>query len=130
MAANRTATHITGVKSVGIPVVDQDRALAFYVEQLGLELRFDRVVGRERWIEVAPPGSPTTLALVRGPDQVRMGIDAQVRLVTDDIDSVFADLHARGLDVDREISTLPVRTLTVRDPDRNRIVIVEQLNDG
>jgi catechol 2,3-dioxygenase-like lactoylglutathione lyase family enzyme len=126
MAANQTATRITGVQTVGIPVRDQDRSLAFYTETLGLEKRLDTMVGRERWIEVAPPGSATTIALVRGPDQVRMGIDTQVRLMTDDAVAVHADLRARGVDVDDQILRDPAPRFTLRDPDRNRVMIVER----
>src|SRR5437588_8604982 len=71
MAKTETRTQITDVRTVGIPVADQDRALAFYVEKLGFEKRMD-VPYRpgERWIEVAPPGAATTIALVRvGPGQ-------------------------------------------------------------
>jgi catechol 2,3-dioxygenase-like lactoylglutathione lyase family enzyme len=125
MVANQTIASITGVRTVGIPVRDQDRALAFYTEKLGLEKRLDMAYGRERWIEVAPPGSTTTLALVRGPDQVRIGIDTQIRLTTDDAEATHADLRARGVDVD-EILPYPVRMFTFRDPDGNRVVIVEQ----
>jgi catechol 2,3-dioxygenase-like lactoylglutathione lyase family enzyme len=32
-----TKTAITGVRTVGVPVTDQDRALEFYVEKLGFE---------------------------------------------------------------------------------------------
>jgi lactoylglutathione lyase len=120
-----TATRITGVKTVGIPVRDQGRALAFYTGTLGLELRVDKMVGLERWIEVAPAGSSTTIALVRGPDQVRMGIDTQVRLSTDDARRVHAELVARGVDVDDQIRPDPPR-FTLRDPDRNRVMIVEE----
>src|ERR1035437_9580702 len=73
MAANQTTTHITGVRTFGIPVRDQTRALEVYVDTLGLQKRVDMMFGQERWIEVAPPGSPTTLALVLGPDQVALG---------------------------------------------------------
>ena len=34
-------TGITGVRTVSIPVTDQDRALAFYVDTLGFEKRLD-----------------------------------------------------------------------------------------
>ncbi|HEY5487255.1 MAG TPA: VOC family protein [Candidatus Limnocylindrales bacterium] len=126
MVANQTTTRITGVSTIGIPVRDQSRALEFYTEKLGLEIRVDTVFGRERWIEVAPPGSTTTLALVRGPDQVRMGIDTQVRLTTDDAEAEHADLQARGVDVDAAIVRYPVTMFTLRDPDGNRVVLVEQ----
>ena len=126
MAANQTTTYITGVRTFGIPVRDQDQSLEFYVETLGLEKRLDTTFGRERWVEVAPPGSVTTLALVRGPDQVRVGIDTQVRLTTDDADAAHAALEARGVDVDQVIQRFPVSMFTVRDPDRNRLLIVEE----
>jgi len=129
MVANQTTTGITGVGTIGIPVRDQGRALEFYTEKLGLEIRVDTVFGRERWIEVAPPGSTTTLALLRGPDQVRMGVDTQVRLATDDAEAVHTDLQARGVDVDAMIVRYPVTMFTLRDPDGNRIVIVEQPKD-
>lgn len=126
MAANQTTTHITGVRTFGIPVRDQTRALEFYVDTLGLEKRVDVMFGQERWIEVAPPGSLTTLALVRGPDQVRVGVDTQVRLMTDDAEAAHAELQTRGVDVDEVIRRYPASMFTVRDPDRNRLVIVEE----
>jgi predicted enzyme related to lactoylglutathione lyase len=126
MAATQTTTHITGVRTFGIPVRDQSRSLEFYVGTLGLEKRVDTMFGQERWIEVAPPGSITTLALVRGPDQVRTGIDTQVRLMTDDADAAHAALQARGVDTDEVIRRYPSSMFTVRDPDRNRLVIVEE----
>ena len=43
---------------------DPDRALAFYVGTLGLEKRRDVPFGQgQRWVEVAPAGAPTTIAL-------------------------------------------------------------------
>ena len=61
-------TSITGVATVGIPVTDQDRALEFYVSQLGFEARRDVPFGDGRWIAprrgrrrpspLSPPGSP------------------------------------------------------------------------
>jgi catechol 2,3-dioxygenase-like lactoylglutathione lyase family enzyme len=50
-------TRITGVGSVGVPVTDQDRAVEFYVGQLGFEKRRDIPFGDGRWIEVSPPAS-------------------------------------------------------------------------
>jgi lactoylglutathione lyase len=57
---DKTATRITGVYTVGVPVTDQDRALEFYVDTLGLEKRLDTPVEQfgGRWIESrlqAPP---------------------------------------------------------------------------
>ena len=39
-----TDTDITAVATVGIPVTDQDRALEFYVDTLGLDKRMDAPV--------------------------------------------------------------------------------------
>lgn len=62
---DRARTRITRVETVGLPVADQDRALEFYVGTLGFEKRRDVPFGSgRRWIEVAPPGSATTIALV------------------------------------------------------------------
>ena len=129
METTQTRARIVGVKTFGIPVSDQSRSLAFYVDKLGLELRVDTMFGQERWIEVAPPGSVTTIALVRGPDQVRTGVDTQIRLATDDAEATRTELLARGVDVDEIIRRYPVSMSTVRDPDRNRILIVEESAD-
>jgi catechol 2,3-dioxygenase-like lactoylglutathione lyase family enzyme len=60
-------TRITKIGRVIIPVSDQDQALEFYMGKLGFEKRLDAPYGEgERWIEVAPPGAATTIALVPG----------------------------------------------------------------
>ena len=75
-----STTRIVGVGTVGVQVTDQDRALEFYVGKLGFETRRDMPFGGGRWIEVAPPGSATTIALV--PE----GVPAGIRLMTTDAD--------------------------------------------
>src|ERR1700679_3114642 len=61
-------TMTTRVQSVSIPVADQDRALAFYTEVLGCELRTDiEVWPGARLVELVPPGSSVGL-VVRAPD--------------------------------------------------------------
>lgn len=58
------STRISKVANVIIPVADQDRALQFYTETLGLENRVDVPMGDgNRWIEVAPPGAETPIAI-------------------------------------------------------------------
>lgn len=50
------ANSITEVATVAIPVSDQDEAIAFYMNKLGFELRFDaEIAGRMRRVEVARP---------------------------------------------------------------------------
>ncbi len=62
---------ITHVETVAVYVSDQDRAVGFFVDQLGFELRKDVPMGSAedapRWIEVAPPGAETVLALFTPP---------------------------------------------------------------
>ncbi|GAA1251662.1 VOC family protein [Oryzihumus leptocrescens] len=65
MTATGTAQHIPGVGTVYLAVSDQDRALAFYRDVLGFEVRTDTDFGEGfRWIEVAPAGAYTVIALV------------------------------------------------------------------
>jgi len=126
MSATESRTQITDVRTVGIPVTDQDRALAFYRDTLGFETRLDGAFGEGlRWIEVAPPGSATTIALVRQPVAEPTGVDTGVRLTTRDAEADHAALRARGVDVDPEIIPYPVPMFTLRDPDANRLYIVE-----
>jgi catechol 2,3-dioxygenase-like lactoylglutathione lyase family enzyme len=89
---------ITGMRTVGIPVADQDRALDFYVGTLGLDKRLDRPVPRlgGRWIEIAVPGSTTTIALVRA---TATGVQTGIRLTTPDAAALHEDLTARGVEV-------------------------------
>ena len=48
---------------MGIPVADQEQALAFYLGTLGFEKRLDVPMGGgARWIEIAPPEAATTIA--------------------------------------------------------------------
>ena len=55
---------ITNVKTAAIYVSDQDAALRFYTEKLGLEVRQNQSMGRTgSWIEVAPPGAETRIVL-------------------------------------------------------------------
>jgi catechol 2,3-dioxygenase-like lactoylglutathione lyase family enzyme len=114
-------TRITGVGTVGVPVTDQDRALEFYVGTLGFEVRRDLPFGEARWIEVAPPGAATTIALVAGP------IPTGIRLTTEDAGADHADLRARGVDTDPEVLRMPEAPpmFTLRDPDGNRLIMVE-----
>lgn len=55
------------IRTAMFSVADQDAAIAFYTQKLGWELRsetsFDAGGQEARWIEVAPPGSDTVLAL-------------------------------------------------------------------
>ena len=91
-----TKTHITGVHTVGIPVADQERALAFYVGTLGLEKRLDVPFGEGRWVEVAPAGAATSVALVHTHQDDPIGVETGVRFASQDVPGDHAELRAAG----------------------------------
>lgn len=122
-----TKTRITRLHTVGVPVTDQDRALDFYAGTLGLETRMNVPAGDgKRWIEVAPPGAVTTIALVAEKANQPTGHDTGIRLATADADAKHADLLARGVDADEVLRWPGVPAMfAFRDPDGNTLEIVE-----
>jgi len=144
MTDTETTTRISQVGAVFVPVTDQDRALAFYLDKLGFEKRVDFSYGDGiRWIEVAPPGAANTIALVAPSEGASAGGDeTHCAFATQAIEADHATLRARGVDVDAEIartgkrrSGLVSTEVTVGDPvpaqfffrdtDGNRFLIVE-----
>ncbi len=126
-------THITEVRTVAVPVTDQDRALDFYVGKLGFEKRMDATFnGDMRWIEVAPQGSPTTIALAPLPRGGATGVDTGIRLATDDAEADHVDLLARGVDTDPEVLRFEgvPPMFSLRDPDGNLLYIVEMMKEA
>lgn len=122
-------TAITHVRTVAVPAADQDRSLAFYVDVLGFEKVVDAPFGPgQRWIEVAPPGGGTTIALAP-PGDVAPGVDTGIRLSTNDAASDHAGLGAKSVDVDAEVLRIPgvPAMFGVRDPDGNRLYVVESM---
>ena len=119
---------ITGVRTVGVPVTDQDRALDFYVGTLGLEKRLDADTGGgRRGIEVAPAGAATSIALVRAREGLPAGVETGIRFVSPDADAVHAGLRASGVDADEVLRWEGVPPMfAFRDLDGNGMEIVEQ----
>jgi lactoylglutathione lyase len=117
---------ITGMHTVGLPVTDQDAARAFY-EALGFETRLDVPMGEgARWIEVAPPGAPVTLALEPAHADRPAGVETGIRLTTADADAANAALRARGVDADDVLRWPGVPAMfAFRDQDGNGLEIVE-----
>jgi catechol 2,3-dioxygenase-like lactoylglutathione lyase family enzyme len=123
-------THITEIRTVAVPVTDQDRALDFYVGKLGFEKRVDATFnGDMRWLEVAPQGSTTTIALAPLPQGGETGVDTGIRLSTEDAEADHAGLIARGVDTDPEVlhfAGVPPM-FSLRDPDGNLLYVVEEM---
>jgi catechol 2,3-dioxygenase-like lactoylglutathione lyase family enzyme len=130
MSDTTTKTRITQVGTVMVPVSDQDRAIEFYTDKLGFEKRADTPFGRgERWVEVAPAGAASTIALVSLREGESAGIETRIGFTTEDVDADHADLKARGVDVDAEVMRMgdPVPPMCFfRDPDGNKFMIVER----
>lgn len=129
MSQVNSRTRITQVGRVMVPVADQDRAIDFYVGTLGFEKRADIAYGEgDRWVEVAPPGAATAIALVPPREDGSSGVMSGVSFTTEDIDADHGDLRNRGVDVDPEVMRMgdPVPPMFFfRDPDGNSLLIVE-----
>ena len=124
-----TKTHVEKIATVIVPVSDQDRAIAFYVEKLGLEKRTDVPFGNGyRWVEVAPADAETTVALAPPPEGKPTGNrETGISLYSQDIDGYHAQLKADGVDVDAEVSRMgdPVPPMFwLRDPEGNTLMVV------
>ena len=125
-----TATRITKIGTVCIPVSDQDKMIDFYVDTLGFEKRADVPFGNGyRWVEVAPVGADTTIALAPPPEGKPTGnVETGITLQTYDIDAEHGALKAQGVDIDDEVSRMgdPVPPIAwLRDPENNVLMIVE-----
>ncbi len=121
---------ISKVANVVIPVADVDRAIDFYTGPLGLEKRTDVPFGGQyRWVEVAPAGADTVIAIAPpGPGGETGGRETGISLQTADIEAMHAQLSAAGVDVDAEISRMgdPVPPMFwLRDPEGNVLLIVD-----
>src|ERR1700692_914694 len=93
MADTRTTNGITDIRTVGIPVVDQEKALAFYVDTLGFDKLLDVPMGEgTRWIEVGPPAAAITIALIRAHDGVPAAVETGIRVTTSHADAVRGGL--------------------------------------
>jgi catechol 2,3-dioxygenase-like lactoylglutathione lyase family enzyme len=97
-------------------VHDQDEALAFYTEKLGMEVRSDvtlQEMGDFRWLTVGPPGQEdiaiTLMAIPGAPvmddataeevrDLMSKGFAGTIFLTTDDVHSSYEELKGRGVE--------------------------------
>ncbi len=116
---------ISGVRSVGIYVGDQDRAKRFWIEQMGFEAIQDTPMGQgegaPRWIEVAPPDRHVILVLFTPDEQKdRIGSFSNVLFHCDDIEQTHRELTGRSV----EFTEAPRREFwgwwaVFKDPDGN-----------
>jgi catechol 2,3-dioxygenase-like lactoylglutathione lyase family enzyme len=125
-------------------VHDQDEALAFYTEKLGLEVRADVTLpelGDFRWLTVGPSNQPDfaiVLMAIPGPpvmdaetaEQVRTlmakGFAGTVFLTTDDCQASYEELKARGVEFTEPPEERPYGVDSgFRDPSGNSLRLTE-----
>lgn len=116
----------TRVLSVSIPVADQDRALEFYRDVLGCEVRADlEVWPGARLVEVVPPGSSVGLVLLPPDSEIPMA----VRLGTPDAAAAHAALREAGVTLHNDDVVLldgAAPMFFFADPDGNGLVYIEE----
>ncbi len=121
-----------------ISVDDHDKALAFYHEVLGLEVRNDVKYEGMRWVTVGPPAQPDVNIVLEPPgadptapaadrralaELLAKGLLRGVNFVTDDCDALFERVAASGAEVVQEPMDQPygVRDCAFRDPAGNHL---------
>jgi catechol 2,3-dioxygenase-like lactoylglutathione lyase family enzyme len=122
--------NLSQVGRVCVTVADTDRAIDFYTGTLGFEKVVDVPMGEAmRWVEVALPGTATTIALAPPPEGAEAGgSETGICLDTSDVDADHAALKAAGADVDDEVTRWggPVPPMFwLRDPDKNSLIVVQ-----
>jgi predicted enzyme related to lactoylglutathione lyase len=112
---------------VGIPVTDQDQAVRFFVDVLGMETRTDAPWGQgQRWVEVAPQGAQTTLSLYTWYEQfgVAPGGYTGVLLECDDLDQCYQQWKAKGVSFQgAPFDSVGGRFVTFVDPFGNQYLL-------
>ena len=115
-----------GLSTVAIPVTDQERSKNLF-EALGFECSFDAELQEGfRWIELAPPGASTSVALVAAGPGLPIGVDTGIRLIATDARAAQAELVSHGCQVGELLDweTAPLM-FSFRDLDGNRLYVSE-----
>jgi len=125
-------------------VHDQDEALAFWTQKVGMEVRADVTLpelGDFRWLAVGPANQPDfaiVLMAIPGPpvmdaetagqvkDLMAKGFAGTVFLVTDDCRASYEELKARGVEFTEAPEERPYGIDSgFRDPSGNAIRLTE-----
>jgi catechol 2,3-dioxygenase-like lactoylglutathione lyase family enzyme len=128
------------VQNSFLKVDDPDRAIAFYRDALGFEVRNDVGYGDMRWVTVGPPSQPDVSIVLEPPvadpgtsaadrtaigDLLAKGLLGGLVLTTADLERTFDHVEGTGADVVQEPMDQDwgVRDFAVRDPAGNLIRI-------
>ncbi|WP_217997811.1 VOC family protein [Alicyclobacillus acidiphilus] len=116
------------IKFCTIPVADQERALKFYTETLGCEVRTNVPYGNgTRWIEVAWPGRETAFVLFTPPGmEGRIGGFTMASLVTDDLERTYREWSSKGVEFVEPPTQQPWGLQAIfKDSEGNSFVITQ-----
>jgi predicted enzyme related to lactoylglutathione lyase len=135
---------ITKLTNAQVWVHDQDEALAFYTDKLGMEVRDDITLpelGDFRWLTVGVPGQPdvaVTLMPIPGPPVFEADTKAQLEVLvakgvatglffaTDDCQATYDELKGRGVEFSQEPTTMPYGIdCGFRDPSGNHFRLTQ-----
>jgi catechol 2,3-dioxygenase-like lactoylglutathione lyase family enzyme len=135
---------LQNLSHVNVWVHDQDEALAFWTQKVGLEVREDVTVpelGNFRWLAVGLPGQPdVALALMAVPPPPVFDADTAAQInnlmakgaagglffATDDCQATYQELKDRGVEFTEEPSKRPYGIdAAFRDPSGNQVRIVQ-----
>jgi len=88
------------IKFVSIPVRDQDRALEFWTQKIGLQIATDQPMGPgQRWIELKLPGAQTGLVLFTPEGhEDRIGTFQPLSFTVQNLEKVHQALTAKGVE--------------------------------
>ncbi|HXV88540.1 MAG TPA: VOC family protein [Nitrososphaeraceae archaeon] len=101
---------IDTIGGVVIMVSDQARAVKFYAEKVGFDIRLNVPFFGGKWIEIAPKDSESTLSIMEPNSQLmppeeleiarkNIGRNTGVWFYTSDIQSTYEDLKSKGVDI-------------------------------
>jgi catechol 2,3-dioxygenase-like lactoylglutathione lyase family enzyme len=128
-----------------LAVDDHDKAVHFYRDILGLEVRTDIAYDGLRWVTVSPPAQPEIEIVLHPPgvnpdaspsdreailNLMAKGVHGSLVFSTDDCDATFEHIQAAGAEVLQEPADQPygVRDCAFRDPAGNLIRFNERRN--
>jgi catechol 2,3-dioxygenase-like lactoylglutathione lyase family enzyme len=117
---------IKGIKFVGIPVRDQDVAVKFYTEALGMKVMTDQpFTPQQRWIELKFPGADTGVALFTPEGhEKRIGDFQSISFWCDDVFATADAMKKKGVVFSKEPTTEEWGSVAVfKDADGNQFVL-------
>ena len=136
---------ITHLSHANVWVLDQDRALEFYTEKLGFEVRTDVTMDDFRWLTVGPKSQPDVQMILGSPAPpmlppedgetvrrlVAKGIFGSGVLATDDCRATYEELKARGVEFLQEPAERPYGVEAIlRDDSGNWFSLTQAKTDA